>query len=285
MPRSARSSRSIASPLTLLLTLVAAVALLAAPSVATSAQAATSWAPADTAPIHPGVQTYTNGAQCTANFVFTDGTDVYIGQAAHCSGTDGNTATNGCSAGSLPIGTAVEVDGASQPGTLVYNSWLTMQQLGEQDANTCQYNDLALVRLDAADRDKVNPSVPYWGGPTGLATSVAAGDTVYSYGNSSLRFGLTVLSPKQGYSLGQDSGGWNHTVYTATPGIPGDSGSGFLAADGRAFGVLSTVAIAPLAGSNGVGDLSRELDYMHQHTNISATLVNGTEPFQPGALG
>ena len=283
MPRPA--SRPLASPLTLLLALVAAVALLAAPSVATTAQAATSWAPADTATIHPGVQTVTGGAQCTANFIFSDGTNVYIGQAAHCSGTGGSTATNGCTSGSLPVGTEVQVDGASQPGVMVYNSWLTMQQLGETDANTCQYNDLALVKLDPADAGKVNPSVPYWGGPTGLATTVADGESVYSYGNSSLRLGLTELSPKQGISLGQDSGGWNHTVYTATPGIPGDSGSGFLQSDGKAFGVLSTVAIAPLTGSNGVGDLSRELAYLHQHTNISATLVQGTEPFSAGLLG
>jgi hypothetical protein len=29
---------------------------------------------------------------------------------------------------------------------------------GETDANTCAYNDLALVKIDPADHDKVNPS-------------------------------------------------------------------------------------------------------------------------------
>ena len=34
------------------------------------------------------------------------------------------------------------------------------------------------------------------------------------------------------------------------------------------------------AASNGVGDLSRELDYMRQHSAFAAVqLVNGTEPF------
>ena len=46
-----------------------------------------------------------------------------------------------------------------------------------------------------------------------------------------------------------------------TPGVPGDSGSAFLDADGNALGTLSTLAIAPVAGSNGVGDLSRELSF------------------------
>jgi len=53
---------------------------------APSATAAPTWADADEATITPGVQTYTEGAQCTANFIFTDGADVFIGQAAHCSG-------------------------------------------------------------------------------------------------------------------------------------------------------------------------------------------------------
>src|SRR5258708_6855985 len=126
------------------------------------------------AAVHPGVQTFTAGAQCTANFVFTDGTKVYIGQAAHCSGTGGNTATNGCTSGTLPVGTQVTVTGASKPGTMVYNSWATMQALHEADANTCQFNDLAIIELDASDYAKVNPSIPSWGGPTGVNSTGTA---------------------------------------------------------------------------------------------------------------
>ena len=245
--------------------------------------AASAWAPASSAAIHPGVQTFTDGAQCTANFVYTDASNTYIGQAAHCSGTGGSTETNGCNSGSLPVGTQVEVDGASKPGTMVYNSWITMQQAGETNADTCQYNDLALIKLDPADVANTNPSVPYWGGPTGLGGTTAQGEKVYSYGNSSLRGGVATLSPKTGLSLGTDSGGWNHTVYTVTPGIPGDSGSGFLDKSGRAFGVLSTVAIAPLPASNGVGDLANELSYLHSHTSFTGVnLVNGTEAFNGG---
>jgi len=62
---------------------------------------------------------------------------VYIGQAAHCSGTGGQTDTDGCQTQSLPNGTPVEVTGASKPGTLVYDSWTAMQAAGEADADTC----------------------------------------------------------------------------------------------------------------------------------------------------
>jgi hypothetical protein len=270
----------------------AAVPLVAAQ--APPAAAAPTWAPAATAPIHPGVQTVTAGAQCTANFVFYDASNtVYIGQAAHCSGTGGATETNGCDSGSLPIGTPVQVGGASQPGTMVYNSWLAMQAAGETNPDTCAFNDLALIRLNPADFGKVNPSIPFWGGPSGIDTNgTAAGENVYSYGNSSLRGGVTQLSPKQGVSLGDDGNGWSHNVYTATPGIPGDSGSAFLNSAGAALGVLSTVQIAPVAGSNGVGDVSREINYMSSHSSLGAQLANGTQPFNPniaanllGALG
>lgn len=261
-----------------MIALLAALAALAITAFAPSA--ASAWAPADTASIHPGVQTVTGGGQCTSNFVFQDAGSVYLGQAAHCSGTGAATETNGCDSGSLPNGTAVEIEGASQPGVMVYNSWLAMQAAGESDPNACDYNDFALVRVDPADVPNVNPSVPGFGGPTGVAASPGGlGSTVYTYGNSSLRFGISQLSPKQGTVVRNGGAGWTTDVYTATPGIPGDSGSGFLTSTGAAFGTLSTVQIAPLAGSNGVGNLSKELAYAQSHGFGGLQLVAGTEPF------
>ncbi|HEX4903219.1 MAG TPA: hypothetical protein VFV42_10450 [Acidimicrobiales bacterium] len=265
-----------------LLAVVAGTASFAGFGVLTTpnATAAPSWAPAATATIHPGVQTYTEGAQCTANFIFTDATDVFIGQAAHCSGTGAATETDGCDSASLPLGTPVEIEGATRPGVLVYNSWLAMQDEGETDANTCAYNDFALVRIDPADHDKVNPSIPFWGGPVAVGDATSALETVYSYGNSSLRLGIELLSPKLGASLGTDGGGWNHPVYTVTPGIPGDSGSAFLDRDGNAIGVLSTLQLAPLVASNGVSDVGLALDYARSH-GFAVDLEPGTEPFSP----
>lgn len=239
------------------------------------------------AAVHPGVQTLTAGGQCTSNFVFRDASDTYIGQAAHCSGTGGSTETNGCDSGSLPLGTPVTVTGASRPGTLAYNSWLTMQSEGETDPNTCAYNDLALVRLDPADAASVDSSVPGFGGPTGVGGGAGRLQTVYSYGNSSLRLGITALSPKQGVVAALAGDGWSRTVLTVTPGIPGDSGSGFLNSAGQAIGVLSTLNLAPLPATNGVGDLGRELAYMH--ANVPALsgvqLVPGSKPFTGNLVG
>jgi hypothetical protein len=270
-------------------------ALSAAAFTATSAPAgaAPTWAPADSAALHPGVQAYTDGSQCTTNFVFTDSAaNVYLGYAAHCAGTGAATDTNGCDAGSLPLGTKVEFsEGGSLvssgtslgTGTLVYSSWLAMQKAGTTDANACEYNDFALVKVDPAFVDDVNPSVPFWGGPEAIESNgTTAGEQVHSFGNSSLRGGIEALSPKLGSSLGTTGGGWSHSVYTVTPGVPGDSGSAFLDADGNALGTLSTLAIAPVAGSNGVGDLSRELSFAQANSGISGLqLALGTEPFSP----
>ena len=258
---------------------LATAALLLLPALASA------WAPAGSAPVHPGVQTYTEGAQCTSNFVFQEGSTVFLGQAAHCSGTGEATETDGCSSDSLPLGTAVEVKGATRKGALAYNSWLAMQAAGESDPDTCAYNDLALVRLDPADVGRVNPSVPGYGGPTGLGTVGDLGSTVFSYGNSELRLGISKLSPKQGTVVQNEGGSWSHIVVTVTPGVPGDSGSGFMNEAGQAFGVLSTLQLAPLAGTNGVGDLQRELAYARAHGFPGLQLVAGTQPFNPSLVG
>lgn len=255
-------------------------------AAALSPSVALAWAPAGQATVRPGAQVFTEGAQCTSNFVFEDASGVYLGQAAHCSGTGGQTETDGCSSGSLPLGTPVKVTGASKTGTLAYSSWLTMQANGETNPDACAFNDFALIRIDPADIGKVNPSVPGFGGPTGVGDTGGLGSTVYSYGNSELRGGITKLSPRQGIVVQSEGGGWSHNVVTLTPGIPGDSGSGFLNSSGAALGVLSTLQLAPLPGSNGVGDLAKELAYMRAHSPLSGVqLVPGTEPFKANLLG
>ncbi len=297
-----RPLRSVLAALLAALLVVVALGAVTGPAEAKKKRRATAssvrvqtWAPATSAPIHPGTMMYTDGAQCTANFVFTDGAgNVYVGYAAHCAGKGAATDTDGCSTDSVPLGTRVTFtnDGnlasegtAVGHGSLAYSSWITMGKLGTKDANTCAYNDFALVELDAADLGKVNPSVPFWGGPNGIDTDgTKAGDRMYTYGNSSLRAGISALSPHTGISLGDDpaDGGWSHPLYTVTPGIPGDSGSGFLSENGAAVGVLSTLGLAPLPASNNIGDLAKELAFAQQHSGISGLqLTHGTEPFSP----
>ncbi|MFC5949427.1 serine protease [Pseudonocardia lutea] len=253
---------------------------------APAAAPAPSWAARDAAAVHPGVGTTTQGGgTCTSNFVFRggDGT-VYLGQAAHCAGTGQSTETDGCTSATMPVGTAVTVRGErgfTVTGTMAYSSWVTMQRRGETDPDTCAYNDFALVKLPPEAVAATNPTVPWFGGPTGVSTSgLPEGAQVFGYGNSPVRGGVSALSPKAGVSAGDVGDGWGHTVYTVSPGVPGDSGSGFLDSSGRAIGLLSTLNLAPLPVSNGVSDLSRALAYADTHGELGdLALVDGTAPF------
>lgn len=266
-------------------TMLATAALaLSLPALLGATTVSASWASVDTAAIHPGVQTLTEGSgQCTANFVFTSGSEVFIGQAAHCAGVGAATDTNGCTAESLPLETSVTIvgsDGNEYAGELAYSSWLAMQEANETDPNACAYNDFALVRL-LEGADKVNPSIPVFGGPEGTDINGAGfGESVYTYGNSSLRLGLTELSPHVGTSLGTSGDGWTTAIYTATPGLPGDSGSAVVSQDGEALGILVTLALAPLAGSNGVTSLDEALKYANAKGGLGTIAIqDGTEPF------
>ena len=245
------------------------------------------WAPADSAAIRPGVLTETEGGgACTSNFVFTAGDRTFIGQAAHCAGTGEATETDGCDSGTVGLGTPVVIrgaDGTDRTGRLAYSSWVAMQANGESDPDICAFNDFALVEIARDDVADVNPSLPFFGGPTGLDTDgVAPGEVVYRYGTSPLRLGISALSPKVGVNATEAGRGRSHEVYSLTPGVPGDSGSGYLDESGEAIGLLSTLNLAPLPASNGVIDLASALEYARANGDLGdVELVPGTEAFSP----
>lgn len=174
----------------------------------------------------------------TAAFVFASDDAVYLGYAAHCAG-DGVTGLSGCVESVLPLGSPVFIegrDGERRVGTPAYSSWLTMQERGETERALCLLIDFALVALDPADIDDVDPSVPEIGGPTALdVDGTREGEFVISYEPHDPGDPI-----KDGTSLGDRSDGRTHRVGTDPAGIPGDSGAGYLDADGAAFGVLST---------------------------------------------
>ena len=189
--------------------------------------AASAWAPADQATIHPGVQTVHRGRAVHRQLHLHRGGNTYIGQAAHCAGTGAATDTNGCDAGSLPLGTPVEIDGRQPAGHA------RLQLVARPCSSTARptptpatYNDFALVKIDPADVDKVNPSVPGFGGPTGVGgPSANRRRRVLLRQLLAARRASPSSAPSRARSCHRGHG-WSRTVYTVTPGIPGDSGSG-----------------------------------------------------------
>ncbi|KAA1417678.1 trypsin-like peptidase domain-containing protein [Nocardioides humilatus] len=251
------------------------------------------WTPAPRAQITPGIQTITEGAgQCTTNFVFTDARDnVYLGQAAHCA--EVAEGTNDCRTRTRPLGTRVVfTTGATSfdlgdpiaEGRLAYSSWRTMRERGVKKGALCSYNDFALVRVPRSARDLVNPSIPFWGGPTGLTrTGLSAGEHVYGFGRSSLREEGSTYSRQAAvaFSDRDTSRGWSHTISSRSPGLPGDSGSAYVDEQGNAVGTLSTLSFGVLFVWNGLGDLPRELAYARKHSGIKGLRLEvGTVPFR-----
>lgn len=226
------------------------------------------WPDLEAATVRPGVQllpfVLAPGVElhdCTSNFVFRspDNASLYLGTAAHC--IDG-----------MNIGDAVSIADGAATGTLAYSSWATMDEIEEKDETIRSLNDFALVRIDNESRAAVHPAMLRFGGPVGLleAEGAAVGDKVLSYGNSALRMRAEPTSWKEGMVRAVPND-WTYRVHFVTPGIPGDSGSGAMTADGRALGVVVTLGL--LGGDNGVTSLARALEYARDVGGVEVELV------------
>ncbi len=232
------------------------------------------------------------GAQCTTNFVFRDARGrVYLGYAAHCAGKGEATDTDGCRTTSHPLGTRVRfaeggtlVDGGTTVGhgRLAYSSWTTMRKLGA-GSNACAANDFALVRVASGRRPQGQPEHPDLGWtrrPLDRREPARGRRCTPTASPACARPRCSRRRPARRWDRRTAAG-----AGTSTPPRPASRATpaaGSSTQDGRAVGTLSTVAIAPLAGSNGLGDLASELRYAQRHSGIKGLrLVRGTEPFSP----
>lgn len=219
------------------------------------------WPSLDSAVIRPGTRLYIEEhGRCTANFVFRGkgrrAGKLYVGIAAHCVEQD--------------IGARVRLTNSAGPvvGAVAYSSWKEMNLLRVECevVFTCYgggdpANDFALIEINADFADDVHPAMLHFGGPTGIVpfAEVEIGDKVVTYGNSPYRQGVDELNSREGYVAGKGPP-WSICVYTVTPGVFGDSGSGALLGDGRALGVVVTIYLLP-PGQNGVASLSAAMEF------------------------
>lgn len=230
------------------------------PATADEMDGATEWPAIDDAQIRPGVQIVTEGSQCTSNFIFRDqvSSDLFIGLAAHCVDHVGQSSTirgvNG---------------GVAATGDVAYISF------DHTD------HDFGLVLIPESDEGLVHPAMLHFGGPTGLADTgqLVGGEKFLFYGNSGSRQGIEESNWHEGYvTITSEYESDGHAV---TPGIPGDSGSGLLDAEGRALGVLVTVGVSasiastnPLtwAGTNGFTNLDAAVSFAENETGMELEL-------------
>jgi hypothetical protein len=149
-----------------------------------------------------------------------------------------------------------------------------MQQIGTNETATCSGNDLALVAIHPADRPDVHPAVQGFGGPTGLASpsDVGLGDRVEWYGNTALTPSSEATNRHEGSVV--TSTEWDFQAYSATPGMPGDSGSGIMLADGQAAGILYAVNTF-YPGANSITHLQPALSFAEENADVDVELVTG----------
>lgn len=205
------------------------------------------------APIQPGALT---GGHCTLNLIFRDPEGkLYVGTAAHCA----------------QLGSRVVAPKVGEFGTVVF------RQYGNESTPR---NDFALIAIDANKYPHVNPSVRFWGGPTGASRDPAPGTPTIHYGQGGFFEWSEPTRARWGAVEGVVPDGPYRGWFSATHVVMGgDSGSALLTWDGKALGVLSQVpAVGPPPGvvTGPTFDLIMEL---LQRAGWNLTLV--TAPFAP----
>jgi hypothetical protein len=167
-------------------------------------------------------------AWCTANFVFRNSSGVHgIGTAGHCAAKD--------ALGGYPDVTAYvvpPVGSGKLPGFYHIGTFVLSHNNGIGD-------DFAMIKIHPQYQSWVRPTMPVWGGPTGVYTSLHP-TLVKHFGHGAAvgtggtpRAGLCpILNARHGTAFA-----WYGV------GAPGDSGSGVEALTGKAVGNFTHIVI------------------------------------------
>lgn len=213
--------------------------------------------------IGPGSWIRMGESYCTGAFVLEDPTGaLYLTTAAHCTSHEGQTAEV------LENAVVAGIDAWEPFGTVVerWPGWNL---------------DAALIEIDPGMYDRVDPSVPGWGGPTGLFTESPSQDNpgVVHYG-----WGwATWYEHNTRCREGDASHGWTDTTWWGESfGGGGDSGSGVLTATGEALGILDWGRdVTPIAMGAFVSEelggvrMDAVIDAFEAETGTSLSLVEG----------
>jgi hypothetical protein len=187
---------------------------------------------------------------CTTNFVFGSPSDYYIGTAGHCT----------------EVGDEVTLIAA--PGVLM-NIGTTVRSVDGGVGN-----DFALIDVRPSMEQYVNPSMTYFGGPTG-AGSPQPNDVVEHAGHG-LVIG-TGGTPRAGVVVYRGRGDGGDAFAWVGAASPGDSGSAVRLANGRAAGDLTHLVVGgPYLPGNVAGtSISRMLTIAGKPL---ATAPDGPDP-------
>ncbi|MFL5797394.1 MAG: hypothetical protein ACJ77A_05605 [Actinomycetota bacterium] len=178
-------------------------------------------------------------AWCTANFVFLKNGTYGIGTAGHCAAKD--------ALGAYPDVTAYVVPpvGSGQlPGFYHIGQFVLSRNNGIGD-------DFAMIQIYPQYQSWVSPTMPVWGGPTGVYTSTTP--TLAKHFGHGVALG-TGGTPRAGVCPILDARNGDAFAWYGA-GSPGDSGSGVEAALGEALGDFTHIVIYDGSNGNPTGEI------------------------------
>lgn len=184
--------------------------------------------------LSPGDHIVSDGASCTLAFLVANKDGLYFATAGHC----------------VQEGASVASD---EFGAFGVGAFRHLEPDTGQVTDGSPGEDFGLIRIDPARYADLNPAVCEWGGPTGLVEGDDAdGGFVRHYGYGLIFGDLPPTRAREGALLDNVD---DFAFYWIGAGLPGDSGSAVIAADGRAIGVLTHLQVA--VDTNGGTHLKR----------------------------
>ena len=187
---------------------------------------------------------------CTANFVWAQGTKLYLGAAGHCFLPADKKATHGPGADYDASGVTVQVcvedcEGNFRTdqllGTLVNLGRVAYARQTNATGDEDVGNDFGVVEIPPEAASLVRPEMPVWGGPKGTDV-LEAGEFGCHYGNG-LGFGeIFPTKARVGVGGGGDTDFWMGDF----AGSFGDSGSGLVSCESDLVGFHGRGAVGIL---------------------------------------
>jgi hypothetical protein len=190
---------------------------------------------------------------CSANFVWRTPARFYLGSAGHCFLPEDRTSTHGVGAdydaSGVVVTVCVEDCELNFQLNLLLGRWVQLGKVAyarQTDGIRGVGNDFGVVEIPKKIEEVIRPSMPVWGGPTGL-DELASGQLACHYGHGLGVGDVFLTKARSGVGGGGDENFWVGDF----AGAFGDSGSGLVACepDGLtlagqgAVGVLTHVGV------------------------------------------
>jgi hypothetical protein len=168
--------------------------------------------------------------KCRVALMLHQGRRVYAAVPASCTALplQEGAVQDGCSAATAPVGTPVDMAGASKQPILVYNSFTYMQSMGVTKRHKCYYDDLALLKLKPIDARRARAAGPSGTAVRSVSRSGPASGSTVTFGAGTAVAGATT------------KGGWVYQL-SAAPAVDQSDVGTSLTKGATMFGMLTVI--------------------------------------------